>query len=179
VENGFALEDELPLEDLQPVLELLNQLSALSQAVKEQRWQREALNSNCCASTLLRRGSAGGNGGRLFTSASTDNGVGDTSESSDSSPLASARYSGNLPGTTGSGSGGCPGDDQMVSNLGVELRLDQKMSSSPLTSNALPSSLVSHLTLSKSYLLQATLKALFTALPRGLTLVWLYKLYPL
>jgi len=53
VENGFALDrDELPLEDLpQPVLELLNQLSALSQAVKEQRWQGEALNSNCCAST--------------------------------------------------------------------------------------------------------------------------------
>jgi len=109
------------------VLEPLNQLSALSQAVKEQRWQREALNSNCCnASTPTTTRECWGNRGRLFTSASTDNGVGDTSESSDSSPLASARYSGNLPVQPAPEAEDVQEMIKLVSNLGVELRLDQE-----------------------------------------------------
>jgi len=138
------------------------------------------LNSNCCnASTPTTTRECWGNCGRLFTSASTDNGVGDTSESSDSSPLASARYSGNLPGTTGSGSGGCPGDDQIGEQFGSRTAVDQENVVEPLTSNALPSSFSPDSEQVLTYLLQATLKALFTALPRGLTLVWLYRLYPL
>jgi len=107
------------------VLEPLNQLSALSQAVKEQRWQRGSFELK-----LLQRQypyyDEGGGQRRLFTSASTDNGVGDTSESSDSSPLASARYSGNLPVQPAPEAEDVQEMIKLVSNLGVELARPRK-----------------------------------------------------
>jgi len=113
----------MPLEDLpQPVLELLRPTISL-----ESSRERTAVAAGSFELKLLqrqyplRRG-VGGNCGRL------------------SSPvrqlitelviLANQVIAAHLQalgipaitGTTGSGSGGCPGDDQLVSNLGVELR---------------------------------------------------------
>jgi len=59
---------------------------------------------------------------------------------------------------------------KLVSNLGVELRLDQENVVEPLTSNALPSSLVSHSEQVLTYLLQATLKSAVYSTTRGASL---------
>jgi len=95
---------------------------------------------------------------QTFHQCVTDNGVGGTSESSDGRPLASARYSRHLPGTTGSRSGGCPGDDQIGEQF--ELRQDTENVVEPSDFKRFTQQFA--LTYSEqvlTYLLQATLKS--------------------
>jgi len=67
----------------------------------------------------------------------------------------------------------------VVSNLGVELRLDQENVVEPSDFKRFTQQfgLSPDSEQVLTYLLQATLKALFTALPRGLTF-WLYRIIP-